>query len=292
MIEIASWLKMIEHNAGKFYRSAVAYFADDAPLSVFLAHLAEDEAWHLQIIGTALEHLQREDAGAGSVTIDGVTKDKIETAFRKNSELLSAGVLTKETLIECIFATEYSEWNHIFLYVLNTLKQKRREFMYVASKMQHHLDDIGRFLETYPEGRNRVAGLRRLPPVWEKKILIVEDFDPLLELLKAVLQHEGTVETAANGLEGLRKVRDFFFDVIVSDVEMPLMDGVRFYEEAVKTDPALKNRFIFFTGSEVREHIDFFRANAVCHIKKPAPLSAIRHAVREIMQGSRVSIGD
>ena len=143
MKEIIKWLIDIEQLAGILYRGAADFFIEDKELSTFLAHLGEDEAWHFHIMGSAAQHLvDKPDEAYPQIAIDEDTQKKIETPFVENQEKLSSGNLTEESLMACIVATEFSEWNDLFLYVVNTLKKESREFQYVAARMQNHLKQI------------------------------------------------------------------------------------------------------------------------------------------------------
>jgi two-component system alkaline phosphatase synthesis response regulator PhoP len=64
------------------------------------------------------------------------------------------------------------------------------------------------------------------------RILVVDDEEDILEFLGYNLKKEGyLVETANDGVEGLRKVQDFEPHLILLDVMMPNMDGVEFCEK-------------------------------------------------------------
>ena len=60
-----------------------------------------------------------------------------------------------------------------------------------------------------------------------QKILIVDDEADMLEIASEVLGEMGYItETAQNGREGLEKFERMNFDAIVTDLWMPVMDGV------------------------------------------------------------------
>jgi CheY-like chemotaxis protein len=60
-------------------------------------------------------------------------------------------------------------------------------------------------------------------------ILIVDDEPIIRELFQRVLEHEGhTIVTAGNGREALEEVRHQVPDLILLDLNMPLMDGISF----------------------------------------------------------------
>lgn len=73
------------------------------------------------------------------------------------------------------------------------------------------------------------------------KVLIVEDSEETLELLKMASELEGyEVGCAGNGMEGLKKAKDFQPDIILLDIMMPDMDGYAMNKK-LKADPDLKD---------------------------------------------------
>jgi DNA-binding NtrC family response regulator len=57
------------------------------------------------------------------------------------------------------------------------------------------------------------------------QLLIVDDDCDVTETLRMVLEHEHTIRAAANGEEGMRLLNDRRPDLILLDVEMPVLDG-------------------------------------------------------------------
>jgi len=286
MKEIADWLISIEEIAGNLYDGASRQFADDHKLSAFLNHMAEDEGWHYHIMGSAAEYLRKEHDIKSELAFDSSIKERIESPFTRCYEMLSTGTLSKESLIDCIIETEYSEWNHLFLYVVNTLKERSREFMYVASKMQHHIEEITEFIKSLPKSDQYLDKIRQLPEVWKNKLLIVEDYEPIRILIKSLLDDLGIVEAVKNGRDALAKVNDSYFDVIVSDIEMPLMNGIDFCKKAMKDDPNIVNRIIYCSSSHNEEYLKFIKNNNMRLLIKPLNIFEIRSHVREILSGT------
>ncbi|MFN8597037.1 MAG: response regulator [Anaerolineae bacterium] len=69
------------------------------------------------------------------------------------------------------------------------------------------------------------------------RVLCVDDDLPQLTIISAVLKKEGyIVETARNGVEGLRKAREWKPDMIIMDVMMPELDGFS-ATKRLKADP-------------------------------------------------------
>ena len=70
-------------------------------------------------------------------------------------------------------------------------------------------------------------------------VLVVDDDPDTVETMREILQEEGhTVLSAKNGLEGLDMALRYVPDLVLLDLEMPVMDG-RAFLEAVKKAPSL-----------------------------------------------------
>jgi CheY-like chemotaxis protein len=287
MRETIDWLLTIERLAGAFYREVAEGFKEDEKISKFFRHLSGEEAWHAKVMESASEYLVQHIAPPFSISVDDETKEKIEAPFFKNRELLSAGNFSRGSVMDCLATTEFSEWNDIFIYAINSLKEER-EFTPVVAKMHGHLREIEQFMESLPEGRKHLYIIKSLPRVWKEHILIVDDDLPIVEFLKKLLEHEGHVETAQNGREGLQKIKEKYFDVIISDIDMPVMDGLEFYSQASAYDPQIGKRIMFFSGFSTREHTDFMRKNNLKYLIKPAPIRDIVNKVSEILHKTKM----
>jgi CheY-like chemotaxis protein len=62
----------------------------------------------------------------------------------------------------------------------------------------------------------------------EKKILLIDDDHGTLDLLEVYLYEDYEIITALNGFEGLNKSIEFHPDFILTDIMMPVMDGIKF----------------------------------------------------------------
>jgi CheY-like chemotaxis protein len=72
-----------------------------------------------------------------------------------------------------------------------------------------------------------------------KKILVVDDEPNVVAYLETLLQDNGyDTVSAANGLEGMEKVRSEKPDLVTLDISMPEESGIRFYRD-IKADPDL-----------------------------------------------------
>ena len=123
------------------------------------------------------------------------------------------------------------------------------------------------------------------------RVLLVEDDKNLCFILKSSLEQMigGYEVTAAlNGKEGLELLEQRPFDVIVSDVEMPVMDGMTMVQHIRRRYPRLA--VIFITGlTTARDVINGYQSGADFYIKKPflpEELNAHIQAVLKIKQSA------
>ncbi len=70
-----------------------------------------------------------------------------------------------------------------------------------------------------------------------KRVLYVDDENINLELFKATFKRDFIVETASSAKEGLKMVKQELFDIIVTDLKMPEVNGMEFIEQIKKVDP-------------------------------------------------------
>ncbi len=111
------------------------------------------------------------------------------------------------------------------------------------------------------------------------RILITEDEDSLRSFVARALRMDGheTVE-AADGAEGLEALAEGRFDLLLSDIRMPVMDGIELTHKAAAAHPGL--RILLMTGyAEQRERADDLAAKIIDVVSKPFTLPDIRTAV-------------
>ena len=281
MKEIIDWIKNVEDRASVCYEKAAALFSEEKHITEILAQLASDERYHRNIMARAAECVEDKKDLPSFITLDDETKQKIERPFVEFEKFIDEGKITKQALFDYIISSEYSEWNELYLYVVETLKECSPDFATVAPKMHQHKRRIERFLKTDAELTHLIERVKVLPSVWQEKILVVDDSEMLVELFSTILREEGLVEKARNGEEALKKLGRKYFAAIVTNVEMPVMDGIEFYEKAVELYPHMNERILFCTGND--NYIPFFRDKKVNYRIKPVPLNELRRAVVDIL---------
>lgn len=285
MREIIKWLREIEHLSGEMYQQAAAIYAADDVLRKFLEHNAEDEAWHYHVMGSAESYLASVPDLAPAIAIDQETNEKIINQISAITNGLKQKTLSRDELIDKIVELELSEWNDVFLYAVNVLKGKTNEFKYPAARIQAHVKEIEHFLSVVERRPDALQKIKELPPIWIENILIVDDEEMITDLLGSLLNRTGNIDVVHNGQDALKLMATKYYKLIVSDIDMPIMDGLTLYKEAVEKYPASSNRFLFMTGNLSTERQTFFDEKQVKCFAKPMNISDFRQAAEKIIRG-------
>ena len=283
MKEIIEWLKEIEHAAHQVYLHAAEVYKSDELLGRFLKKAAEDEAWHYHVMGSAADYVKDVELIIPAVKIDDEIKNRIAAYFYDIEAGLKQGALPADALVEKIVEAELSEWNDIFLYVVNTLKEKTDEYKYPAARFQAHLKRMENFIKNTLNRPDIIKKLHTLPPVWIENILIVDDYEWITELLKGILNRDGRIDTAGSGLEAIELIDKKYYKLIITDIDMPGMDGISLYKSAAAKYPALKNRFLFMSAHFTKERLNFFAENQLKFLEKPMEIGVLREAASKII---------
>jgi two-component system, chemotaxis family, sensor histidine kinase and response regulator WspE len=86
-----------------------------------------------------------------------------------------------------------------------------------------------------------------------KRILVVDDSITVRELERQLLESRGyIVDTAVDGLDGWNAIRTAHYDLVVSDVDMPRMDGIQLVRH-IKEDARLKKIPVVVVSYKDRE---------------------------------------
>ncbi len=117
----------------------------------------------------------------------------------------------------------------------------------------------------------------------EKRILIVDNSEPVRYLLMSLFKNEAIIDVAVNGKEALEFVNNNHYDFIISDVDMKYIDGFEFFRQAVQHDPSLRQRFLFFSSSVPDSQNDFFVRENVKYLMKPGDITTLQNIAFEIM---------
>lgn len=116
-----------------------------------------------------------------------------------------------------------------------------------------------------------------------KRILLVDDEENARIALSRLLSKEGyTVDTVANGFEALNHLREHNVNLIVSDINMPEMDGITFLREVNRSFPGSKVIMITAYGG-VESYIEAMNLGAFEYINKPVKIEELKSIMSKIL---------
>jgi CheY-like chemotaxis protein len=119
------------------------------------------------------------------------------------------------------------------------------------------------------------------------QVLVVDDESIIAQLIADVLSSEGyDVDTAPHGLAALESIERRTYDLILSDLRMPELDGLGLYREIERRRPDLLRRFVFITGtSEHADYQGFIDDVKAPVLTKPFDMSELQRVARDILAG-------
>jgi len=115
-------------------------------------------------------------------------------------------------------------------------------------------------------------------------LLIVEDEEKMRELLQKILTTEGyRVRTASNGSEALAMIEETPFDIVLSDVKMPGLNGIELLK-AVKKISADTYVVIMTAFGTIDSAVEAMKQGAFDYVSKPFKMDEIRILMNKIME--------
>src|SRR6266487_831171 len=121
-----------------------------------------------------------------------------------------------------------------------------------------------------------------------EKILVVDDEQSMAQFLAIVLRKEGyQVSTVQNGRDALEKVKAEAFDVVITDIRMPGMDGIQLLQGIKKHDPGLPVVIMTAYASQ-QSAIDAVNLGAFQYLIKNAKNDEIKLVVRNALELRKV----
>jgi excisionase family DNA binding protein len=140
---------------------------------------------------------------------------------------------TDETFLTTEEVLEYLNVNLRTVYRL--IKAGSIPAVRVGRQWRFRKRDIDKWLEGQRHSDTKATGTAR------SRILLVDDEESIRKLLSRMLESSYDVEVAPDGDAALRLLRepDAHYDLLISDLNMPGMDGLTLIREAQRLDPAL-----------------------------------------------------
>ena len=124
------------------------------------------------------------------------------------------------------------------------------------------------------------------------KILLIEDEAAIRRVLLKILTEENDtyeVEEATDGLEGVEKIKDQDYDLVLCDIKMPKMDGVEVLEAVKKIKPEIPIVMISGHG-DLDTAVNTMRLGAFDYISKPPDLNRLLNTVRNALDRKELMV--
>jgi diguanylate cyclase (GGDEF)-like protein len=122
----------------------------------------------------------------------------------------------------------------------------------------------------------------------EQRVLVVDDDEAVCSMLSRALDGaEHIVETAIGGQEAIDRLRNDSFDLVITDLKMPAIDGVEVLRKVRELDPLCE--VIVITGyASVNSAVEVMKLGAYDYISKPFNLERIRFLVDRALEKTRL----
>ena len=115
------------------------------------------------------------------------------------------------------------------------------------------------------------------------QILIIDDEKAIRKTLSEILSYEGyKIDDAENGEEGLKKIKEKNYDVILCDIKMPKVDGLEFLEKAKEINPDVPIIMISGHGT-IETAVEAVKKGAFDYVAKPPDLNRLLITIRNAM---------
>ncbi len=124
------------------------------------------------------------------------------------------------------------------------------------------------------------------------KILIIEDQQAIRNVLRNILHEEDNnyeIDEACDGWEGFEKIKRNNYDLVISDIKMPKLDGIEVLEGIMKIKPEIP--FIMISGhGDIDTAIETIKKGAFDYISKPPNLNRLLTTVRNALDRKNLII--
>jgi two-component system response regulator PilR (NtrC family) len=116
------------------------------------------------------------------------------------------------------------------------------------------------------------------------RILVVDDEKDILDVLSGYLSSQTySVMTARDGLDALQQFEKGKFDLVISDLRMPNMNGMQLLEEVIKIDKDII--FLMITGfPSIEAAVDAIKKGAYDYITKPFNLEDVKFKIERALE--------
>jgi ATP-dependent Lon protease len=140
--------------------------------------------------------------------------------------------------------------------------------------------------ESGPQGgdcREEAPPIRCISSNRDPRLLIVDDEDAVRRMLSQALRKIGRIDVCESASEALEQARNRCYDAVISDMDMPGMNGPELYRQIRLANEPASRRFIFISGGEHPEIKRLAEKGLIVFLRKPFLMSEMRNAVETVV---------
>ena len=116
-----------------------------------------------------------------------------------------------------------------------------------------------------------------------KNILVTEDDEKMRNGLVEILKEEGyNVDSAQNGQKGLEMIRDKDYDVVLTDLIMPVMGGMELFRNIKQIKPGISVIIITAFGT-IENAVEAIKVGASDYITKPFKIDEVQSKIKKVL---------
>ncbi len=253
----------------------------DAELPTTMADPHQLRQVFLNIVNNASDAMQMTDKKRVLRVSTAVKEDKIEIAFEDNGPGIPQNALSK--IFDPFFTTkEAGKGTGLGLSVSHGIITEHGGSISAQSKE----GEGTRFVielplkQISPDSKKKKIekALWDLPPL---RALVVDDEEPVLKFIEKALKNEGsTVDAAESGDKALGYLMENDYDLVISDLRMPGVDGWKLYSWVKENRPHITKKLVFITGDIMNPDVQaFLEESDVLYLKKPFSVGDLKRIV-------------
>ncbi len=160
----------------------------------------------------------------------------------------------------------------------------------VTEQSTDSIEQVVDYTETQevPNQARHIDDLIQLYQTDKPEVLIIDDNNDIRTYLRTVLSESYNVSEASDGKSGLELARRIVPDIILSDIMMPIMDGLEFCQE-LKTDKAISHiPVILLTARSMDEQrAEGYEHGADAYIAKPFSLRLLLSRIENLIESRK-----
>ena len=289
--DVVEWRRTAAESA----RVRVRLKLDNA-LPPTLADRVQVEQILNNLVGNAIDALKDQPSPRELELTSEVTASSLRLTVHDNGPGIPAEV--REKIVDPFFTTKpLGQGTGLGLTICNTYVTEHRGKLWVETEdgrgttffVELPLLDCGEPKPPAPAVAPKVAA-----PAVElaaaggggQRLLIIDDEPDIVMVLESILSESGfQITTANNGNDALHLLSNQDFDVVLSDIRMPGLDGQALYQRVSALKPAMAKRVVFVTGDTVSGATrDFLDKTGNLWLAKPFQLADVLQRVQEVLR--------